>query len=252
MAAENTIIKIAVDIQQKQAIACADMAELFSAAFSFPSLELTQALCSGAFTHDLLACLSELDASEDQLQRAEVLSREFCVQNSQNDATSLLDKLKKEYSRLYLAPGKLVVIYPYESAFCFVERGGEGFPTLFVNPITIDVEAYLRRADALPDDYRKEPVDAIFRELDFLRLLYTHIAASLNEVASEGTETSDDVKTRDNAVLWIEQLRSFRTTHINNWVPRFLERTREETHHEIYSHLSELALLSFETMSNFD
>lgn len=243
MAAGSDVVNDAVDIRQEQAVACADMAELFSAAFSFPSLELAQALCTGAFMCDLYACLSEVGVTKTHVQKAEFLSKKL---HSPSDAASLLVELKKEYSRLFLAPGKLVVIYPYESAFRFVERGGEGFPALFVNPITTDVEAYLRRADALPDDYRKEPVDAIFRELDFLRLLYTHIAASLNEVANGNIEADG------NARLWIEQLQSFKATHIDSWMPQFLERVKKETRHEVYAQLSDLALLSLENMSNIN
>jgi TorA maturation chaperone TorD len=246
MAVENGVVKSAVSAQQEQAIACADIAELLSAASSFPTLEFAQGLCSEAFTHDFLTCLFEAGVSDDHLQKAEALGEKLHLRN---DAATLLGELKKEYSRLFLAPGKLVVIYPYESAFCFVERGGEGFPSLFINPITADVEAYLRRADALFDDYRKEPADAVFRELDFLRLLYTHIAASLNESASEAGSSAE---ANNGAELWVEQLRSFKASHIDNWMPRFFRRVKEKTRHEAYAQLSELALLSLESISNIN
>jgi TorA maturation chaperone TorD len=247
-AVENVAGTAAAGIQQRQAVACADLAELFSAAFSFPSFELAQALRAGAVAHDLCACLSELGVSEACLHKAEALGRGLSPQNPQNDADSLLDELKREYFRLFLAPGKLVVVYPYESAFRFVAQGGEGPPALFVNPCTVDVEACLRRADALPADYRKEPVDAVFRELDFLRLLYTHIAASLNEAACDGRDAGDGTDAGSNARLWAEQLQSFRTAHVDSWMPQFFERVKKETRHEVYARLAASALVSLETM----
>ncbi|MDR1015370.1 MAG: molecular chaperone TorD family protein [Coriobacteriales bacterium] len=251
-AAERVAGTIAVDVQQRQAVACADMAELFSAAFSFPSLELAQALRAGAVAHDLCACLSELGVSESCLHKVEVLGRGLSPQGLQSDTGSLLDELKREYFRLFLAPGRLVAVYPYESAFRFVAQGGEGPPALFVNPCTVDVEACLRRADALPADYRKEPVDAVFRELDFLRLLYTHVAVSLNEAAGDGadagTDAGDGADAGGNARLWAEQLQSFRAAHVDSWMPRFFERVKKEARHEVYARLAASALVSLENM----
>jgi TorA maturation chaperone TorD len=140
----------------------------------------------------------------------------------------LASELRKEYSRLFLSPGRLAVIYPYESAFRFVEGGGKGFPTLFANPITNDVEKRMRAADALPEDTRKVPVDSIHRELDFLRVLLTNAAACLH------AERPEDAR------QWLELAEAFRADHIETWVPSFMRRTAAEARHPVYRGLAEV------------
>ncbi|MEG0071829.1 MAG: molecular chaperone TorD family protein [Raoultibacter sp.] len=195
----------------QRAIALADLFELLSLAFAFPSCELAGGLSSGAYQNDFSACLNELGCRG---------KFEFAQIN--DDAEELFVQMRREYSRLYLSPGELSVIYRYESAFVFAEKGGEGLPTLFVNPLVRDIEDQMREAGVLPQDYRQEPVDSVQNEFNFLHILYTFAAASLR--AGE----ADDAK---GWLLWAEE---FRRTHINTWVPSFLARTVELSRIEAY------------------
>ena len=197
--------------------ALADAFELLSIAFSFPTIELAEALCAGTFQSDLDNCLNELGISKKvNLKEAK-------------EPQVLLQDLRKEYSRLYLQPGKFILIYPYESAFLYKLRGKEGFPSLIANPTTIDVERFMKTANALPENARTEPADSIFTELRFLSYLYTQVLSI----------TLSDLDDKEKLALqWLTQANSFFQKHINNWVPAFLSATEKSTNDLFYSALS--------------
>jgi len=206
-------------MDKQRIIATADLFELLSLAFSFPTSALAEGIVSGTYWEDFKTCLSELNWST---------SIDVPVFTTSSDA--LYQDMRKEYSRLYLSPGRLAVIYPYESAFLFAKTGRKGFPTLFVNPITLDVERQMREAGALPEDNRKEPVDSVGKECDFLRIIYTLAVAAEHE----GDCTQ--------AACWIKQAETFRREHIDLWLPSFLEMTREKSRSSAYCMLAQMAL----------
>jgi TorA maturation chaperone TorD len=215
--------------------ALADICELLAISFSFPSSELTEAISSGNFQADLIACLEELGVSLDP----ELLSRMTQGETSPQSAQGLHESMRKEYSRLYLSPGTLAIIYPYEGAFRYVAGGGKGSPTLFINPTALDVERYMRRADALPDNANTEPVDSIFSELDFLRLLYTTALINASSEISRGDELSRQ---------WLEFAEEFRVQHIDTWLEQFMRETIRLSRIEVYRWLAETALAVFDTL----
>lgn len=208
---------------RKKAVATADIFELLSAAFSFPSEELAQALIDSTFYDDLSACLAELDWEGDQIKRTE----ETLPENLQGE-------MWKEYSRLYHTPGKWAVIYPYESAFLFKLKGLEGLPVLIANPTTQDVEKHMRDAGFLPKDFRREPSDGIEKEFEFLRILYTLAAQALTKGRVEEAKRS------------LERAATFRQEHLNVWSYDFLRLTLEETRLEIYRSLASAALIALD------
>ena len=206
-------------MDKQRIIATADMFELLSLAFSFPSSTLAEGIVSGAYWEDFKACLSELGRSST-----------VSVPAFEASPDSMFDDMRKEYSRLFLSPGKLAVIYPYESAFLFAKTGRRGLPTLFVNPITQDVEKQMREAGALPEDYRKEPVDSVGKELGFLQILYTLAAVAEHEHDAEQT-----------AGL-IQRAELFRRDHVDVWMPSFFEMTIKKSRIDAYSMLAQVAL----------
>jgi TorA maturation chaperone TorD len=219
-------------LQLKEAIACADLCSLISVAFDAPTIELAEGLRNGSFESDFRGCLEELG---EGFPEGDSL---FSPYSKSDDATDLFAQMQREYSHLYLQPGKLRRIYPYESCFLHIEQGRGGVPTLFISPVTHDVETWMRKFGALPVDARVEPVDHIAKELDFLRLLFTNYAnALLNEDAE-----------KDGLFAECE---SFMQKHISNWVPQFLDRTQQESQGSIYGDLaafSSLALQRIQTV----
>jgi TorA maturation chaperone TorD len=211
------------DQKKDQLIAAkADVAELISAAFKFPTQDLACALSTGTFASDWFACAKELNVEPPQMA--------FTQENTTKEL--LLAAMKKEYSRLYLLPGHLTVIYPYESAFLFALGEAKGLPTLFANPITVDVEGFMVDSCALPNDYRTEPVDRIDKEFGFLQKLFTAELVALNEGRLE------------DARLWNETARLFQEKHIVTWVPAFMNKTIEESRLQVYRDLANVALIA--------
>lgn len=208
--------------------ALADGFELLSLAFSFPTLELSEALTSGSFQADLACCLDELEISTP--------TRIECAGDSQD----LYASMRREYSRLYHSPGKLAVLYLYESAFLFSERRGEGFPVLISNPITINVERHMAAAGALPKTARREPVDSVFEECAFMSHLFTQALSNTFLDTEEGT---------CNARQWIHAAHEFYCQHIETWLPMFMDRTIELSRSVVYRQLAESgkAILSYGT-----
>lgn len=186
--------------------ALADGFELLSVSFAFPVKELAEALTSGAFQSDADTCLKELGAGG---------APEFVVAN---DEKQLFASMKKEFSRLYHSPGRLSILYLYESAFLFVERGTEGYPTLFANPITNSVETIMKEAAFLPETAHREPVDSIWQECDLMRHLLTQaLARRLSKEEKGDTEV----------LYWLSRAELFGREHVATWMADFMRATIE-------------------------
>ncbi len=228
---KNIVVADEAGFSFKKVEASADICELLALSFSFPSLSLAEAIVSGSFQADAMSCLEELE----QLEGLDALERGFDTLRA-GDPQELYTHMKREYSRLFLSPGKLAVIYPYEGAFLYKKRGGKGAPTLFINPATIDVESYMKKAEALPENARVEPVDSVFCELDFLRLLYTRVLADL---------PADPESKNNQARCSLDLAEEFRAKHPDKWIYDFMQETKEHSRIEIYRLLAELGLVFF-------
>ncbi|MDR1183682.1 MAG: molecular chaperone TorD family protein [Coriobacteriales bacterium] len=211
----------------QQAIASADICAILSTAFSYPDDLFAQALLDGSFDEDLQACLGELGFVLPAVDTA--LNVQMTLAPSA-DRGIVCNMLRKEYSRLFLMPGRSTLIFPYEAAFCHVAEGREGMPMLFIAPATKDVERRMRAFKVLPKSARREPVDSVSCELDFLRFLYTGFANALNQNDTQDLE------------VWQSEIADFRSNHVDTWIPAFMKRTLKETDCPTYRTLAEAAL----------
>lgn len=94
-----------------------DLASLLATGFSFPDGKLAQALSNGAFLDDWRASI--VDACGGESAGDVHLSSRCAAAFAETDE----GLLRREYSRLFLAPGVDVPIWPYESPF-FASYGG--------------------------------------------------------------------------------------------------------------------------------
>lgn len=199
------------DEEVKKAVGKADAYELLSYAFAYPDERMVQGLMDGSLADDAQACLADVGMHESAaLSAAEKLRMSAAV-----SAETLLEELRVTYSRLYLVPGGHTPIFPYESAFLHVAKGASGTPALFRTPVTLDVEAQMRAAGVVARDGRKEPCDSVSRECEFLSFLYAKLADALVRDAE------------DDEARWIERIATFEDSHVNAWMPSFMECTRE-------------------------
>lgn len=194
------------------AIGVADSCELMSAGFAFPDEDLANALSSGLFADDALACLLDADAGEAALGRASAALSDF----ARMDAAELFEFLRKGHTIMFLTPGNDVPVWPYEAAFRYTAENHQGAPSLFRSARTIDVERHMREAGVLPKNARREPSDSVWNEFSFLSFLYGSLAAALQE----GRD--------DDAEVWRDRITRFWDEHASCWLSAFMEKTRGE------------------------
>ncbi|MDO4442722.1 MAG: molecular chaperone TorD family protein [Slackia sp.] len=207
-----------------RAIGLSDLATLSAASFEFPRADLARALADGAFLDDWRASMVDargaLPATDEELTAtcaAAFRGEEAC------EAT-----LRREYSRMFLAPGIDVPVWPYESCFRHRASGAQGTPSLFRSPIAIAVERCMREAGVATVDEHREPGDSIFRELQFLAYLHAR--------EGEAIRVDDGV----DRVAWHERIVSFATDHALVWMPAFMEQAAANALIEPYRLLAKL------------
>ena len=226
----NDHVQIAdCDLQNLASIS--DFFGLHAALFSFPTEPLASAMLDGTLASDFDAVACETGANTRFAKTAAFYA---IADGGDGDeaSSSLYAQLNREYTGLYLAPGRLRKIYPYENAFQFQRRGGKGMPTMLVTRATADVETFMRRASLLPDDYATEPVDRIDKEL---RLMSDGLAACVREAMMDNCLGADE---------WLRLAQDFSAKHIAPWVFDFMEATRECSPRTLYGHAADMFLES--------
>lgn len=212
----------------KQVVGKADTCELLMHAFAYPDKDLADAVSDGAFTFDLVGCLGDVGVEEDACQVARTALDSLMCDDD------LLACMRKEYTRLYLAPGARALVFPYESAFIHVERGQEGVPVLFRTPITLDVETQMHDAGVAPRNARKEPCDSIFQEFEFLSFLYGSCASAIQQ------------EDKDAVAGWRGLIDRFLESHVLRWMPTFMERTIQHSGEGVYGAFARGSLVFFD------
>lgn len=197
----------------RRVVGLADLCEIMSLLFAYPSEDVAQGLCDGRLVEDALACLVDSGLSQTEAEALVVGFSSFdgC------DPSSLRTQLGKDYSLLYLAPGCEVPIHPYESAFRHVALGCEGVPVLFRSSSTLDVERLMLDMGALPESSRVEPVDSIWGELAFLAVLYGSLFAAWHRGDSGAVESMSS------------KIAFFVSGHVLPWMPDFMKKTMERS-----------------------
>lgn len=204
-----------------RAIGMSDLASLLSIAFCFPEDDrLAGALADGSFLDDWRA--SWQDACGNVSVDNEALI-ERC-------ASVLVDvsqeELRREHSRLFLAPGVDVPIWPYESAFRHRAMGASGVPSLFRSRINLDVERQMNEAGVRFSRDRTEPADSAFIEFEFLAFLHAGEAEAIRCAEDTG--------------LWRHRIVAFAHDHALVWLPTFMEDCVRQSRVSAYRCLAEL------------
>lgn len=190
-----------------RAVGLSDLALLLAAGFEFPSGDLARVLADGTFLADWRASMD--DARGEALEGDEELVRRCATAFAEGGADE--GSLRREYSRLFLAPGIDVIVWPYESCFRHRAAGAKGAPGLFRTRIALDVEQRMHEAGVAPVDEHREPGDSVFRELEFLSFLHAR--------RGEALRTGDKAA----SAVWSARLAGFAEEHALAWMPMFME-----------------------------
>lgn len=228
-----------MDEQLQTVVGLADLCELMSALWVYPSESLAKGLVDGAVAADALSCLKDAGASKALAEAAAAALEPLGCREWQE----LLDCLRKGSSILFFTPGDETPVWPYEAAFRFVADGREGMPTLFRAPATVDVEAQMRSAGVLPQDARKEPADSVWNEFEFLSYLFGKQAEALQATEEGACEAEDECAAND-ASVWQERAARFWNDHAAKWLPAFMERVSGEALSGAHSYGVEYAALA--------
>ena len=196
-----------IERELQRAIGLSDLAMLLAAGFEFPESRLADALVNGDFLADW--CVSMADACGEVSAADEALAKRCAAAFTEGEVRE--DTLRREYSRLFLAPGVKVHIWPYESCFQHRASGAKGAPSLFRTRIALDVERRMHEAGVAPVDEHREPGDSVFRELEFL----AHLHAQQGEALRTGNESR--------MAVWSVRLAEFAEEHALAWMPAFME-----------------------------
>lgn len=208
----------------RRAVGLSDLATLTAASFEFPGAELATALGDGSFLSDWRASMKDacgMLASDDEALAA------ACDRALRGDDVCET-AMRREYSRMFLAPGVHAPVWPYESCFRHRESGAPGTPSLFRSPVALDVERRMHEAGVSTVDEHREPGDSIFCELQFLAYLH----------AREG----EAIRVGDGraCALWRNRIVSFAVDHALAWMPRFMEQTEGRSLIGVYRCLARL------------
>ncbi len=188
---------------------------------SEPNAELLAAVLSDgtymALEHVLLAFGCDREAACGELGFMSKLKQMF-----EDDADHLLDRIKNEYTRLFIGPQSLPAP-PWESVYKSKER-------LLFNADTLAVrEAYLKRG-LLPSGYPNEADDHLSTELDFMFLMADEMRELFESGKDSGEQISDLVKSQ---LLFLEE-------HLLTWVSQFAKDIQKSESMLMYPQMANL------------
>lgn len=212
-------------------IGLADLCELMSVTFAYPSkedLSLAQALSDGSYASDAVSCLKDAGASGDDMDAVRSLLDSFAGRA----IAELHEELRQGHSILFQTPGGETPVWAYEAPFKYVAAGREGSPSLFRSPATVDVEQLMAKAGNPYTMGLHQPADSIWAELAHMSFLLGSLAQAL---ARNDTET---------ALCYRQLACEFVTKHLGTWGPQFMELTVREASSPTHSHGAEYASLA--------
>lgn len=231
-----------LEIELHRAVGMSDLSALLSEAFRFPADgRLAEALSDGSFASDWQASLRDAHWENAYVEDG-ACAYEDLFQAYGDRPSPLGDEgaMRREYSRLFLAPGSEVPIWPYESAFLHRAAGHTEVPNLFQMQTTVDTQRQMVAAGVRPENLRTEPCDLCATELGFVSYLYARWADELRTADGVCADTSD----------WPARISKFAQSHILRWFPDFLNQVKEQSCTPEYQLFADLGLLYLTDLAN--
>ena len=183
------------------AIDGSDFYQLLAAAFRYPTRELTDGLCSGAFSADARDCLTglEVPGAGEICARVERAAARFAPKE-------LYERMRIEYTRLFLIPKK-EEIFVYESRFCYPKEADPKDYSMFVSPCALHAEQVYKEAGVRVREGKREPADHMATELEFMAFLCRKTAEAL--AGSCAGAKSERQEAEEEVLLWRKRREDF-------------------------------------------
>lgn len=216
------------------AFAISDFYQLLAVSLRLPNNELAKAMLEGSYGQDAINILEELSCSQEDLTKVkESLS---ALSSPEEDTTSFLIRMRREYTRLFDDPKKPAISI-YETLFLHNPEENNGGVMLFMSPSALDAERCYREAGVRVVKQSAEPADHIATELEFMMYLYAKKGKALRE------QNAEDIARIE------KHLKEFEKLHLNKWGQRFFEALQTETKEAAYLAVAQLAQVGLTQIS---
>lgn len=205
----------------------ADVFCQLTTAFFDPTRDLVEQLADGSFSASFITSFQDLmnrDISAEAVFHAVRPLRSFQTTLSRGAEDDLLHELNREYTRLFIGPGRAVVP-PYET---FYNPKATESPLLMVSREAKAVESAYREAGVAVAGDLREPADHFATECEFIYYLAQKEADSWSE---------DNAA---NALAWRRRQLAFLETHLGRWGGQFCHRVLSESSHPFYQSCAHL------------
>ncbi|WP_019851177.1 molecular chaperone [Desulfitobacterium sp. PCE1] len=210
------------------AFAISDFYQMLSISLRLPNHELAEAMLDGSYGQDAVNILEELSCSQEDIAKMrEALN---ALISAEEDATTLLIRMRREYTRLFDDPKKPALSI-YETLFLHNPEEANGGVMLFMSPAALDAERCYREAGVRVVKQSAEPADHMATELEFMMYLYARKGKALQEQNAEEITRIE------------KQIKGFEELHLKKWGQEFFEMLRTETNEATYLAVAQLALL---------
>ncbi len=219
--------------------AIADFYQLMAIMFRLPHDTMVEGLVNGDVVSGIKEMSDEIGFTNQQLSRIE---KELSVIEGQaKEGKITLTLLRQAYTKAFTHPKK-PLIFPYESQFLFWEANPDSSydlaPRLFVSDAALDTERCYKKAGLKRSEDKNFPGDYLPTELEFLGLLYDHMA----KISASSTKTEGDA-----SVVW-QLIREFDYYHLKKWGVDFFKKCIALDFNPTYTSLAIIAAIFIEEM----
>lgn len=207
----------------KMTLVKADICELLAISLRNPDINLVEGLLSGSYLYDASDLLAEIGTESVEINQ---MSQKIGQYLSEEEESSLLSKLRQEYTRLFSDPQKPAVEI-YETTFRYHKDGqGDTKPALFISEAALDAERQYKAAGLILTTSVREPADHLATEFEFMMYLYTQKAIAIQQ----GDEEQQSIREK--------QIKEFTETHLSRWLSDFANTLTLESGQEFYNWLA--------------
>lgn len=211
----------------------ADMYQLLSLLFQFPTEETATGIKEGTIVEDIATIFSEIGIDAEQDDSSVYDGFELAEAKSMQE---ILSNLRREYTLLFSHPDNPIVPI-YETVFLHDPEEHGARYQMYVSPIATDVGRCYKEAGVTSSGSINEPVDHIATELEFMAYL-------------EKLKAQAMVDERKEALIGISRsIKEFKEEHFLKWAPDFFLRCAEADECCIYRTIGKVGVIFLKKVS---
>lgn len=214
------------DLELQRSIAASDMYQILSISLQLPSDDFVVGLLDGRWGSDVVNIFEELDIPMDKIEKMK--EKMILLKGDENSKNVLLTEMRQEYFRLFSHPSNPAIPI-YETMFRYkFECTGESSPSLFIDPLTLDVERCYKKAGLVTSKQVNEPADHMATEMEFMMYLYLQKAQGLQQ------------NNQQNLAKIEGEIKEFSELHLQKWAKEFFNLCISCSQNDVYRTIGEI------------